>query len=87
MVWQYEKFEGDLAIYAFCPNCGFYHDASEFNYEDMKVNIVYEYNYCPNCGIYLHNEDFKKKIEILWNKRNKKSLVKNIFLKMRKIKI
>ena len=24
MVWKYEKFKGDGAIYAFCPKCGFY---------------------------------------------------------------
>lgn len=27
--WIYEKFSGDLAIYAFCPECGFHYMCGE----------------------------------------------------------
>lgn len=68
MVWKYEKFSRDAAIYAFCPQCGFYHCPSGFN-EEMKPEIRYEYNYCPICGEYLHDENFENGVEVIWNER------------------
>ena len=70
MVWQYEKFKGDMAIYAFCPKCHFYHNASELNYEIMECEIVYQYYYCPMCGEYLYNDKAARDgVDITWNER------------------
>ena len=69
MIWQYEKFKGDMAIYAICPHCGFTHCPSNLNTKTMKVEINYQYNYCPNCGEYLFDasdDDY----EITWNERS-----------------
>ena len=65
MVWKYEKFRYDSAIYAFCPNCGFYHNPSELNLRTMTCDVVYQYNYCPVCGEYLYDENFEKGIDII----------------------
>lgn len=71
MVWKYEKFKGDSAIYAFCPECNFYHNPSELNVETMKVEVNYQYNYCPMCGTYLYNEKAEiNGIDVIWNKRD-----------------
>lgn len=69
MIWQYEKFRGDMAIYAICPVCGFTHCPSRLNCETMLSEIIYQYNYCPICGEYLFDasdDDF----EITWNERD-----------------
>lgn len=53
MIWEYKKFKGDGAIYAFCPNCDFHHSPSVFDPKSYEVTIAYEYNYCPMCGEHL----------------------------------
>ena len=60
MIWQYEKFKGDSAIYAFCPKCNFRHDPSDMEkdeYGKWNTVIKYQYNYCPICGEYLYNDN------------------------------
>lgn len=70
MVWEYEKFKGDGAIYAFCPKCGFCHCPSEFNYKTGKSELIYQYNYCPICGESLNDENFENGVEVIWNERD-----------------
>lgn len=70
MVWKYEKFKGDGAIYAFCPKCGFYHCPSSFNPQTMKCEISYQYNFCPMCGKHLYNSHFKDGVNVVWNERD-----------------
>ena len=71
MIWTYEKFRGDAAIYAFCPKCGFHHNPSKMvTDEDGKwtSEVQYQYNYCPMCGERLYDEN--DAIEVIWNERN-----------------
>ena len=70
MVWEYEKFKGDGAIYVSCPKCGFHHCPSIFDYEIGKSVIKYQYNYCPICGEYLNDENFESGVEVIWNERD-----------------
>ena len=71
MVWKYEKFRGDAAIYAFCPKCNFRHCPSDL-VKDENVNwdtkIRYQYNYCPICGEFLYNDS--DNAEVVWNERD-----------------
>jgi hypothetical protein len=75
MVWKYEKFKGDGAIYAFCPKCGFYHNPSRLNTETMQCEIIYQYNLCPMCGTYLFDEN--PEAEVIWDERDIVELYKN----------
>ena len=50
MTWRYEKFKGDMAIYAICPRCNFHYCCGDF----LKNQIVAQYTYCPMCGEYLY---------------------------------
>lgn len=68
MVWKYEKFKGDGAIYAFCPKCNFHHNPSEYNIKTGQTDVIYQYNYCPMCAEPLYDENGE--IEIIWNERN-----------------
>lgn len=71
MVWKYEKFNGDLAIYAFCPKCGFHHNPSRRDSETMEASIVYQYHYCPVCGEYLYDDNLKKDgVPVTWDERD-----------------
>lgn len=74
MIWKYEKFRGDAAIYAFCPKCGFHHNPSRKGMnEDGKwaTNILYQYNYCPICGEYLYDKNaVDDGYEVIWNERD-----------------
>ena len=71
MVWQYEKFKGDMAIYAFCPKCNFHHNPSELNHAIMECEIQYQYHYCPMCGEYLYNDKAETDgVDITWNERH-----------------
>lgn len=71
MVWKYEKFKHDSAIYAFCPECGFYHCPSKLNVKTMKVEVQYQYNYCPMCGTYLYNDKAEAEgINVTWDERD-----------------
>lgn len=71
MVWEYERFRGDAAIYAFCPKCQFYHNPSRMTTdEDGKwtSEILYQYNYCPMCGEYLYDDN--EEVEITLDERD-----------------
>lgn len=70
MVWTYEKFKDDGAIYAFCPKCNFRHNPSRFNAKIGQSSIMYQYNYCPICGEYLYDDNVKENgFEVIWNER------------------
>ena len=69
MVWKYEKFKGDGAIYAFCPKCGFHHNPSRMTKNEIfETEINYQYNYCPMCGEYLFDDN--DNVEVIWNERD-----------------
>ena len=71
MIWTYEKFRGDAAIYAFCPKCGFHHNPSKMVTDEngkWTSEVQYQYNYCPMCGEHLYDEN--DAIEVIWNERN-----------------
>lgn len=74
MVWEYEKFIGNMAIYALCPKCGYYHNPSSLSRDKdggWIQEILYQYNYCPMCGEYLYDEDGEENgFEVTWNERN-----------------
>lgn len=50
MVWQYEKFKGDGAVYAFCSKCNCRHNPSRKDFGTFELSISYQYNYCPIYG-------------------------------------
>ena len=66
--WKYEKFKGDGAIYAFCPNCNFHYNPSRLNTKTMQCELVFQYNYCPMCGEYLYDDS--KNVNVTWNERD-----------------
>ncbi len=71
MVWKYEKFRGDAAIYAFCPKCKFHHNPSKLTTDEdgrLTTKIQYQYNYCPICGEFLHDD--KEDVDVIWNERD-----------------
>lgn len=59
--WSYEKFKGDIAIYAFCPVCNFHYVCGD----TFKRQIMTEYTYCPMCGEYLYNNE--EEADIIYN--------------------
>lgn len=67
MKWHFEKFKGDMSVYAFCPKCGFSHNPSTLN-RDMTTTITKQYRYCPMCGEYLYVEG--EEIDVIWNQRH-----------------
>lgn len=67
MEWKFEKFSGDLAIYAFCHKCGFHYNPSTVQ-PDWTVTITSLYRYCPMCGEYLYVED--ETVDVVWDKRS-----------------
>lgn len=71
MTWEYERFRGDAAIYAFCPKCKFKHNPSQLDYETFETYIAYQYNYCPMCGEYLYDKKAEADgFEVIWNERD-----------------
>ena len=54
--WQYEKFKGDMAIYAICPFCNFTHQVGEKDFKTGELNISQQYVFCPMCGSFLYSE-------------------------------
>ena len=66
MKWTFEKFSGDMAIYAICPMCGFHHDVSTLH-RDMTTTITHQYKFCPMCGEYLYDD--ADDISVIWNQR------------------
>jgi len=63
MHWKLEKFFGDYAIYAFCPQCGFHYVMGDAINQEVETY----YNYCPICGAYFGDSDLP---EVIYNKRN-----------------
>lgn len=64
MTWIFEKFQGDIAIYAFCPKCNFHHTCNT----KPGLEIIDQYRYCPMCGEYLYNES--SEIDVIWNQKH-----------------
>lgn len=65
--WIFEKFKGDMAIYAICPKCGYrYSCSSESDFASIEIDR--QFKYCPMCGKYLFDE--RSEIEVIWNKRD-----------------
>lgn len=75
MVWKYERFKGDAAIYALCPRCNFYHNPSRLVTDEegkFDTEIEYQYNFCPNCGEYLFDDN--KMCDVVWKERDVEEL-------------
>lgn len=66
MSWKFEKFKGDMAIYAICPYCDFSHNVRSFNL-DQGIKVTNQYNFCPICGHYLYVKD--DYIDVIWEQR------------------
>lgn len=67
MQWVFEKFQGDGALYAFCPKCSFYYGAGVYD------QITKLYNFCPMCGEFLSSCD---EFDLIWNERDIMELYK-----------
>jgi hypothetical protein len=67
MKWHFEKFKGDMAIYAICPKCGFYYNSSTLQ-RDMTTTITNVYNFCPICGEQLSIKE--EDVDVTWNQRD-----------------
>lgn len=72
MKWRFEKFQGNMAIYAICPECGFMHNPSSCDRKTFKPSITTQYKYCPMCGNYLYDES--DELDVIWNERNMQEL-------------
>lgn len=53
--WAFVRYEGDMAIYAVCQNCGFT-QSGVYSHEPGKIFCIKldtrkVYKYCPNCGL------------------------------------
>lgn len=73
MQWIFEKFKGDMAVYAICPKCNFRHSPSTIS-SDMETTITHQYRYCPMCGEYLYVAG--ENIDVIWNQRDIMDLLK-----------
>ena len=72
MKWYFEKFKGDMTIYAICPECGFEHAVSYIDF-DMSIKIDPDkiYNYCPICGTKDEtNHSEASRHDVVWNQRS-----------------
>ena len=71
MKWQFEKFQGDRAIYALCPKCGFGHCVSYIDFDmSIKINPDKIYNYCPICGTKEETNHYEvNRHDVVWNQR------------------
>ena len=55
MDWIYEKFKGDMALYAICPRCNFTYDCGDTLHGDVKIKE--QYVFCPLCGEFLYESE------------------------------
>lgn len=57
LIWKYEKFKGDMGVYAICPVCNFAHGVGEKNFStgELEIRISEEYIFCPMCGTFLYD--------------------------------
>lgn len=75
MVWKFEKFKGDMGIYATCPQCGYtYNVTTSPDFKTGEYSINRQYKYCPECGEYLYNEN--EEVDVDWNERDITELYK-----------
>lgn len=78
--WKYEKFKGDLAIYAFCPVCNYSHNPSRYEWSTGNTIIQNTMLFCPMCGEFLYDES---EIETIWNERDcKERAYENVNVKL-----
>lgn len=79
MKWHFEKFQGDMAVYIICPNCGFYHNVAYITSNaEICINPIQIYNYCPNCGEKDTSDRNTENVDVIWNKRKIEELWKEI---------
>ena len=71
MKWIFEKFYGDMAIYAICPKCGFRHCVSDFKSGTFEIEIYTDkvYKFCPMCGK-KDTTNYGDNIDVVWNERS-----------------
>ena len=68
MQWIYEKFKGNMAIYAFCPVCRYSTDQSKFDHHSGNYIITNPFTFCPMCGEFLY--DAGDECNVIWNERD-----------------
>lgn len=68
MQWIYEKFRGNMAIYAICPVCNYATDKSKFDQQTGHFTITNPFTFCPMCGEFLFSID--DDCDVIWNERN-----------------
>lgn len=73
MKWKFEKFTGDGAIYAFCPNCNYHYAAGGSNPPTWEPRVDKQFPFCPGCGEFLWCED--DEIEVVKYVRNIREIV------------
>lgn len=72
MKWKFEKFNGDGAIYAFCPNCNYHYAAGGPNPPTQEPRVDKQFPFCPGCGEFLWCED--DEIEVVKGVRHIKEI-------------
>lgn len=71
MNWIYEKFKGDMALYAICPNCNFTYGCGDTLHGNVKITNPYVF--CPLCGEFLYESD---EYDVVYNERDITDLYK-----------
>ena len=69
--WKYEKFKGDMAIYAICPICNFNHHVGQVEFGSGDLVIDIQYLFCPACGEFLYNDEDS---DCIYNERSVEDL-------------
>ena len=67
MEWKFEKFKGDMGIYAFCPKCNFHCDAKGYDFVTNTYEVNFIFRYCPICGEHLRHKG--SEVIVTWNER------------------
>ena len=71
MKWHFEKFKGNMAVFAICPNCRFYKNISYMTANaEVRIDPSNIYHYCPNCGEKNESDYNSENIDVVWNRRN-----------------
>ena len=68
MMWEYEKFNGDMALYAFCKSCNYHHADGKYNFKNQEWEVYDSFRFCPICGTPMNHltEDYT----MIWNERD-----------------
>lgn len=74
--WSFVKYQGNMAIYAYCENCGYAYPCctTNINNNSFKVDpsLSQLHKYCPNCGLKMKplngTHVYKVDYDILGNK-------------------